>query len=76
MQRSFDITAGVMIKRLGSEVLQRYRNLQNVKHLKHGNENGYSLIYKQIQFLHNIFVKIQKSQNTAAFMQVLNISKN
>jgi hypothetical protein len=40
MQSSFDVTAGVLIKSLCSEVLQRYRKLQNVKHFKHGNENG------------------------------------
>jgi hypothetical protein len=39
MQRSFDVTAGVMIKPQFSEVLQRYKKLQNVKHFKHGNEN-------------------------------------
>jgi hypothetical protein len=40
MQSSFDVTAGVMIKPLCSEVLQSYRELQKVKHFKHGNENG------------------------------------
>ena len=40
MQTSFDVTAGVMIEPLCSEVLQRYRKLQNVKHFKHDNENG------------------------------------
>jgi len=55
MQSSFNVTAGVTIKPLCSEVLQSYRKLQNVKHLKHGNENGYYLIYKQMQFLHNKF---------------------
>jgi hypothetical protein len=39
MQSSFDVPAGVMIKPLCPEVLQRYRKIQNVKHLKHGNEN-------------------------------------
>ena len=39
MQSSFDVTAGVMIKAMCSEELQRYRKFQNVKHLKHGNEN-------------------------------------
>jgi hypothetical protein len=39
MQRSFNDTAGVMIKPLCSKMLQRYRKLQNVKHFKHGNEN-------------------------------------
>jgi hypothetical protein len=40
MQSSFNVTAGVVIKPLCSEVLQRYRKLQNVKHFKHGSENG------------------------------------
>jgi hypothetical protein len=40
MQSSFNVTAGVVIKPLSSEVLQHYRKLQNVKHFKHGNENG------------------------------------
>jgi len=40
MQSSFDVTAGVMTKPLCSEELQRYRKLQNVKHLEHGNKNG------------------------------------
>jgi hypothetical protein len=33
MQSSFEVTAGVMLKHLCSEMLQGYRKLQNVEHL-------------------------------------------